>query len=162
MRMNNIGFMPAGVRRIARRFLPGVAALLLAACTTFGPAYQPPPPPDDGYATIVIYREQNTHRNNLPDNWYVDERQAISIYGNGYAAFQVRAGVHRLNSDGKFASGALKVHTRFEAGRTYFFKIEIAQRGGVTLSSITGIQPPFAHEDLKGYRMSEPLRTKFE
>jgi hypothetical protein len=149
------------MRRISRHIALLAAALLLAACA-IGPAYQPPPPPADGYATIVIYREERWRSGAWPSKWYVDEQPAISIYGNGYATFQLRAGQHQLHSAETVAASGLKINARFSAGRTYFFKLDTVVGNGYVTSSIKQIDNEAANAELKTYRMSEPVRARIE
>ena len=106
--------------------------VLLAGCVATGAVYTPAPIPAVGDALVYIYRLEGSGLKTRDAYFYVDDVNIVDLTQKGYTWFHVPAGNYTLKQkwpvDVTLGMKTLEAPVRWQAGRTYFYRLGVEQR----------------------------------
>ena len=100
-----------------------LGGLLLAACSAAGPLYQAAPAPPDGSVLVYLFRPSRFAMGGQAAHFFVDGVEVASLSNGGYTWLHASPGSHLLKQTW-LGTRPIEVRTRWEAGQTYFYRLE--------------------------------------
>jgi len=97
----------------------------MAACSATGPVYQAAPAPEEGSVLVYLFRPSRFAMGAQDAHFSVDGVEVASLSTGGYTWLHTPPGRHALKQTwwDPF-SRPLELQIRWEAGQTYFYRIE--------------------------------------
>jgi len=142
---------------VLRNLFLGTVLVLLSSCSAGGAKFSGIEQPYDNFAQVYIYRPSSfVQSGNFPD-LALDATNIGQLKNAGFLSFQASPGEHSLSITGnvmQWIHRDANIPLKFEAGKTYFYKLTVSVSGSGGINVGLGQHHSFGFRQITDEKMA--------